>query len=334
MAVAKTILKIVAAVLMCLVIAILLFNLFLNIKLFEFYSNSKSVGEVPGLSDGGVQQGLDYVEESEALLTSCYMKSGGASRIYVSKGGKTTYTELYCEDGTEYDGHVGGICHSGEYLYVGDKGGVKVFNLRDVIDGKNKTTMLGAVELVNTASWCTINDGYLYAGTFSSVQDDSYPPEPEYMIVNPKNNAEMNCSIISVYKLSSDGEFGIDNSSPEKIISTIGRVQGGVFTDDGNLILSTSWGLTLSGFYFYDMTKAEGNTATYTEDGKSYPMIFLGTDSLTYKLEGPPMAEELVIVDGSLYIMNESASAKYIFGNLIGGRELYALPVKSSYFCK
>lgn len=334
MAVAKTILKIIAAALMCLVIAILLFNLFLNIKLFEFYSNSKSVGDVPGLSDGGVQQGLDYVEESEALLTSCYMNSGGASRIYVSKDGKTTYTELYRADGKEYDGHVGGICHSGEYLYVGAEGGVKVFPLSDVINGKDKATMLGEVKLINTASWCTVNNGYLYAGTFSSVEGDSYPPEPEYMIKSPKNEAEMNCSIISVYKLSEGGEFGVDNSAPEKIISTIGRVQGGVFTDDGNLILSTSWGLTLSGFYFYDMSKAEENTATYTEDGASYPMIFLGTDSLTYKLEGPPMAEELVIIDGNLYIMNESASAKYIFGNLIGGRELYTLPVKDSYFGK
>lgn len=334
MAVTKKILKIVAAVLMCLVIAILLFNLFLNIELSEFYSNSKSVGEVAGLNDGGVQQGLDYVEESSTLLTSCYMKNGGPSRIYASKDGKTTYTELYNQDGTAYDGHVGGICHNGNYLYVGAEGGVKVFLLSDVIEGKDKATMIGETKLINTASWCTVNGGYLYAGTFSSVEGDAYPPEAEYMIKNPKNENEMNCSIISVYKLSDTAEFGIDNSAPEKIISTIGKVQGGVFTSDGNLILSTSWGVTLSGFYFYDMAKANTNTATYTEDGKSYPMIFLGTDSLTYKLEGPPMAEELVIIDGSLYIMNESASAKYIFGNLIGGRELYAIPLKDSYFGK
>ena len=334
MAVTRKILKIVAAVLMCLVIARLLFNLFLNIEFSEFYSSAKGVGEVAGLNDGGVQQGLDYVEESKALLSSCYMTDDSASRIYVTKDGKTTYTELYNKDGTAYDGHVGGICHNGAYLYVGASGGIKVFSLADVLDGKDKTTMIGEVKLINTASWCTVNGGYLYAGKFSSIEDAAYQPAEEYMIKNPKNENEMNCSIISVYKLSAEAEFGIESENPELVMSCIGTVQGGVFTKDGNLILSTSRGIAPSRFYFYDMEKARTNTLTYTEDGKTYPMIFLGLDSLTYKLEGPPMAEEIVVIDGAMYIMNESACIKYLFGNLIGGRELYALPLKDSYFGK
>ena len=209
-----------------------------------------------------------------------------------------------------------------------------MFSLADVLDGKDKTTMIGEVKLLNTASWCTVNGGYLYAGKFSSIKDSAYQPSEEYMIKNPKNENEMNCSIISVYKLSADAEFGIESEKPELVMSSIGTVQGGAFTEDGNLILSTSRGISPSRFYFYDMEKAKTNTLTYTENGESYPMIFLGTDSLTYKLEAPPMAEEIVVIDGHMYIMNESACAKYIFGNLIGGRELYALPLKDSYFGK
>lgn len=35
------------------------------------------------------------------------------------------------------------------------------------------------------------------------------------------------------------------------------------------------------------------------------------------------MAEEIVTVDGRMYIMCESASNKYFFGNLIGGKWCY-----------
>ena len=336
MAIVKTVSKVVAIILLSVVVAILLFNLFLNIKLFEFYSSSRSVGDVPGLADGGVQQGLDYVKEEEALLASCYMADKSASRIYVTKGGKTVFTELAYADDKDYTGHVGGICHNGKYLYVGCKGGLKVYNLADILAG-GRAKMVGEVSLINTASWCTVYDGHIYAGTYSSITDAQYPAPDEYLIDNPKVANEKNCSIASVYKLSDaeDAVFGIDAKAPVNVLSTIGTVQGGVFTDDGNLVLSTSSGVTLSGFYFYDMAKAKTNTSTYThEDGTTYPLTYLGTDSLTYKLEGPPMAEELAIIDGYLYVMNESACSKYIFGNFIGGRELYTIKLQDKYFGK
>ena len=336
MTIVKNVIKILAMILLFVVVAILLFNLFLNIKLFEFYSTSVSIGDVPGLNDGGVQQGLDYVADKDTLLASCYMTDKSASRIYVTKDGKTSFTALKNEDGSDYTGHVGGICHNGNYFYVGKSGGLKVFKLDDILGG-GEAKAIGDVDLVNTASWCTVYDGVVYAGTFSDVTTPAYAPAPEFIIENPKVSGEANCSIISAYKLSDgdDATFGIDNSKPINIFSIIGCVQGGVFNKDGNLILSTSYGIALSGFHFYDMKKASENKLTYTHsDGQTYEMIFLGTDSLTKKLEGPPMAEELVIINDKLYVMNESASAKYIFGNLIGGRELYAVDLKDSYFGK
>lgn len=335
MTVVKNIVKIIALVLLFAIVAILLFNLFLNIKLFEFYSLSTSVGDVPGLGDNCVQQGLDYVEECDALLTSCYMTDKSTLRIYVTKDGKTTYTKLTNADGSPYTGHAGGICHNGNYLYVAYNSGLRVFKLDEVLAG-GETKMIGSVELINTASWCTVYDGKVYVGTYSDISSDKYAPKPEYIISNPKVSGEANCSIISVYNLS-DAEgstFGIDNSAPTEVISCIGRVQGGGINKDGNLILATSWGIALSGFYFYDMEKASENKTTYTEGGKTYDMIFLGTDSLTYTLEGPPMAEEVIVINEKLYIMNESASKKYFYGNLIGGRELYAFNLSDKHFGK
>lgn len=322
MTVAKKILKVVVGILLGLVLAILLFNLFLNFRYFEFYSRTVSVGEVAGLSDGLVQQGLDYVEESEALLTSGYMKDGSASRIYVTKGDKTTYTKLLEKDGKAYTGHAGGITHFENYLYVGTTCGLDVFTLSDVVEGKESTTKLGFIELSNTASWVTSHGGYIYAGRFSSVGDKSYPADEKHIIKSPSVVGEANCSVISVYKLNKNATLGVESNAPTRILSCIGRVQGGCFTDDGQLILSTSWGLTTSKFYFYDIDDAKKTTATVEESGA--PVYFLGTDCLNKVLEGPPMAEEIIALDGRMYIMNESASAKYVFGNFIGGRELYA----------
>ena len=40
------------------------------------------------------------------------------------------------------------------------------------------------------------------------------------------------------------------------------------------------------------------------------------------------MSEEIVIHDGRLFYLTESASKKYIFGNLIRGRHVYSLPIE------
>lgn len=335
MAVLKNIAKVIALILLFVIVAILLFNLFLNIKLFEFYSSSKSIGDVPGLNDGAVQQGLVYVEEENALLASCYMTDKSASRIYVMKDGKTTFTKLKKADGTDYTGHVGGICYYGDYLYAGKSNGLIVFNLDDIFSESGEAKAVGTVDLINTASWCTVYDGHIYAGTYLDPIGPQYMPSEEHIIPNPSVKGEANCSVMTKYKLTENGGcFGIDNTAPVDVYSIIGTAQGGVFTEDGRLIISTSRGIALSCFYFYDMEKAKDNKTTYTHEGKEYPTVFLGTDSLTYKLEGPPMAEEIVVINNTMYIINESACSKYLFGNLIGGRELYVVNIKDSWLGK
>lgn len=66
--------------------------------------------------------------------------------------------------------------------------------------------------------------------------------------------------------------------------------------------------------------------------GIAEPDIFisiyvLDSSTLVASFKAPPMAEKIIFVDGKLLTMCESASKKYFFGNLTGGRWCYATDV-------
>ena len=323
------------SVLLVLVLLILAFNVFLNIVFFDFFSGSRDMGELEGISDGFVHQGLDYVDGT--FLTAGYMKEKGPSRIYRTKDGKSLgYTELLKENGDAYTRHAGGITHSGEYLYLAGSTGFDVFPLEDVLNGEPTTTCLGTVESFNDPAWCTAYGGYIFGGSFACSDDDSYVPEANEVMTSP--DGSVNNSIITIFKLDGNAKLGID-PAPVAVISSGDKVQGACFTEDGNLILSTSWGLTVSKFLFYNLkdATAEGTAIlgkSEDSDGVCVPVYYLDSRTLTYTLKSIPMAEEIVIVDGRMYIMNESASHKYLFGNLIGGRRFYAYEITDEHFKK
>ena len=53
-------------------------------------------------------------------------------------------------------------------------------------------------------------------------------------------------------------------------------------------------------------------------------MYYLDSGSVTETIEAPPMSEEIVCLDGRLYVLNESACNKYIFGKLMSANDLYS----------
>ena len=60
-----------------------------------------------------------------------------------------------------------------------------------------------------------------------------------------------------------------------------------------------------------------------TVSGISIPLYELDSASLIKDYKFAPMSEEIVFVDGKLYTMCESASDKYIFGNLTNAKWCY-----------
>ena len=332
MKIAKRIIKITAIVLTSIVALLLAFNLVLNVIYYDFFSNTESNGEVPGISDGFVQQGLDYCDGS--FLVSGYMKDKSASRIYIMRDGETVgYTTLAKENGSPYTAHAGGVTHFGEYVYMAGSGSgtFDVFKLADVLDGGD-AKLIGKVDSFNAPAWVTVyNNEYILAGSFAEAGNPDYPPEDYEKITTPAGDE--NVSLITVFKLDATKteSYGID-PTPVAVISSANKIQGAYCLDGGRIITSSSWSIYSSEFRFYNFDKETKGEITL--DGATLPLYYLDSASLASTVKGLPMAEEIVVLGDDMYIMNESACGKYIFGNLIGGREFYSYKITDEHFKK
>ncbi len=334
----KVLLSIVGALVALVLLVIVGANLAGRIVMNEFYSKAEKAFKTPGISDGFVQQGFDYVAEDDVFLVTGYMNDKSASRVYVvDKEGRATYTELKKQNGDDFTGHTGGIERNGEYVYITGGSGVEVFSYADILSAKGETKRLGTVKTYTDPAHCYIHEGYLYTGSFY-IESDYETPDHEWMTTP---SGEKNPSVITVFKLDDSKEFGIDNSAPVAVISSRRCVQGMCFTDDGKIVLSTSYGLSISQLFFYDTAKmtADPNKTVFESAYKpedkeenfrfeNVKFYYLDESNQVDVLKTPPMAEELVYRDGKIYIMSESASNKYIFGKLTSGNNVYAYQYK------
>ena len=345
-----------AIAVIAIIFSVLTFGLVYKLSYYKFFSQAESNMQVPGLEDGFVQQGFDYIPAeldengkitSDAFfLASGYMKDHSASRVYIMTGNDTTAITLYNADGSAYTGHAGGIAHYGDLVYIADEdnnGDVAVFSLADILgtddeeegnDGKATVKTTIAMPEGFEASFCTVyNVGarpYLFVGRFAKEGHEKYGRVDDHKVTV---GDETNSSLILAYELGGNTDTGLLIGKPSFAISIPDLVQGMCFAGENRIILSTSWSLSASHLYFYEIDLTVNSTGVNkTIDGVEIPVHFLGSDALKLDLKCPPMAEEMVFVDGKVYIMNESASKKYIFGNFIGGRKLYSYPAGDDQF--
>ena len=325
--------------LVIILVAVLGFKLFDYIRAFEFYNNAEVAFKTPGVNNSDfVPQGMDYVENDKVFIFTGYMSDSTASRVYVRhEDGTLTYTQLVYNDGRAYNEHTGGIECYGDYIFITDTTGIFLFSYADVLAGKKTTPVIYEAPLHVDPAHCFIysKDGkdYLLVGSFYYA--NNYETPLHERITTP--GGETNPSVILIYPLNPDATQASEVVAEEPIaaISTPQKVQGLCFTDDGRMVLSTSWGFTSSEILFYDEEKIESTKVENyqfvgeTKKGKKFDITvdLYFADSTTYadKIVAPPMSEELVYLDGKIYIFNESACNKYIFGKLTTGFGTYAL---------
>ena len=344
-----------AVVLGILLVAVLGFKLYDYIGAAEFYNNSEVVFATPGVVDSNfVPQGMTYDEKADRYFFTGYMgkpiigELGDdiAARVYVrNSDGSVTFTRLLNADGTPYTDHTGGVEFFGDYVYVTgeDSHGLDVFSAKDIIEGKSETKMLGTVKTYNspahTYTFDYNGERYILAGSYHKDETVYLTPEHE-KFTTPAG--DKNTSVMTVFKLDANAEFGI-NPTPVALISAREMIQGICITPDGQMVISSSWGLATSNLFFYDLSKVQStvldkyegtitygdledeNANRYEEDFsfENVPVYFVDSSCLVNTVVAPPMSEELVCKDGLIVVFCESACNKYMFGKISTGYSTY-----------
>lgn len=318
----KWILRIIAALLALLLLAVGVFILRDRILYADFYKVDQKEMKVPGLWDGYVSQGFDYFEERDVYLTCGYHKSGEASRIYILDGEEQLRVDMKNPDGSDYTGHTGGIDTYGKYVYITADTGCDLFLIEDVFDGDGVATKVDRVPSCNDPAYCTIQGDYLFVGSF--YDPGKYETPMEHRLVSPAG--DQNTAILAVYAL--DKETGKPVSdTPRLLFSTTSQIQGMTFVGKNVMVLASSYGLSTGKLRFYDLSRITSAQSTLTINETKVPVCFLDSSNLMKTVELPPMTEEIVCRNGRILIMNESACTKYWFGKLTSGNHVRSIPL-------
>lgn len=285
----------------------------LNVAKFGIYSDyygaRSALCKNPGLSDGFVCQGVAVAESEGVVLISGYMKNKTASRIYVVslEGADAYYVEL-SREGKVYTGHAGGIATTGKNVYLANAGKIYTFSLIDLLTAKGGAVVeIGKGTKVNTnASFVYTDEQFLYVGEFHD--GGAY-------VIEGHESATADGTYYAYCT-----KYALDDLSTSLAVYAIrNKVQGICFTPNGKVVLSTSYGLTDTVYYIYDLAKV--TDAQKTVDGA--PLYYL--DQLEKEVKGPAMGEDLDYYDGKIVTLTESASDKYIFGKLFGADKVVLL---------
>ena len=310
----KLICKILAIILGAAVTLALVTLIGLNAAKFFIYSDyyqiKEDVCKNPGLSDGFVCQGICAYEREggDVILVSGYMKDKSASRIYVTTTENESYYVLLASGGEKFTGHAGGISVLGENIYLANGKKVYTIPLASVLSAKGGDVIdVGEGAAVNNNASFIYSDGkYLYVGEFHDGG--------AYVVEGHENETAegTHYAICSVYEA---GKFEV----PVRVYSIRNKVQGICFTSSGKVVLSTSYGLSDSVYYVYDLESATDSQKTFD----SAPLYYL--DRLEREIKGPAMAEGLDEYNGRIITLTESASDKYIFGKFFFADKIVAL---------
>lgn len=295
----------------------------------QYYKESSKAFKMPGLSDGVIHQGLDYDERSSSFFMCGYMLDDSASRLYVvnKASGDAKMLKFAKADGSAFSGHAGGVAVHGDYIYLAgsSSGCVYVYSYAEAISASNGDSIRSLGEyLVKTdndkirVSFTGISENRLILGEY-------YKSEKSYS--TPKNHhvqtADGEAGGIAIGIPFSDHADAIFGLAPQADIAySLPNLTQGVTSHNGRFYASTSAGLSYSKIYNYDLSQAKnvGNTSIID---LILPTYALDTSCLIAVKTTLPMAEELVVVDDEMYISTESASKRFLFGNLLGARYMW-----------
>ena len=309
-------LKIIGKVVLGIVIVCLGFALAQPLIYNRYYQTAKTEFKVDGLMDGLIPQGMTYVKEADTWLYTGYMKDDQPTRLYIVTEDSSRYIELYTPEGA-YEGHAGGISYENNMVYLasggsGESNRVYMFSLSDVLDANTTTIVMeNHFHPYTKASYCYVNDGMLWIGEFE---------DGGKFLTDESHHVNFNRALIVGYEIN---ETGLVDEKVDVVLSSGSRVQGMAMDENGNIALSTSYGIASSHLmYYHSLDKQEKHT--FTIEGEEVVMYILDNFSCIFDIKAPQMAEGIVFKDGRLYVLYESCTLKYYFGILTKGKFVHS----------
>jgi len=306
----KSIMFVIIGILALILVTIIGLNIAKHFIYSDYYSIKTDICKNPGLNDGFVCQGIAVSEDNNVILVCGYMKDKSNSRIYVTDFDSNSYYVELTRGGEKYTGHAGGLAITGDTVYIANAKKIYSFPLSSVLSASNGDIVdIGTGTKVNTnASFVYTDEEYLYVGEFHDGG--------KYVIENHEHETAegVHYAICTKYALS-------DLETPIAVYTLRNNVQGICFTPNGKVVLSTSYGLTDTIYYVYDLDSAADSGLTF--DGA--PVYYL--DDLEKEIHGPAMGEDLDYFNGRIITLTESASQKYIFGKLFGATKIVGLKI-------
>lgn len=285
----------------------------------DYYSIEKSVAKIPGIDDSFVMQGLTLLDdESQTIAIGGYTSNKTASRIYITNPQNEVRKITFTDNGEPFLGHSGGIAISNDTFYLanGDGRGSGVYMLDASKIKDPSTTELELErdktfkEVEGSASFVFANDDYLYIGEFHDGG--------KYVTNHPltTRSGKEYKAIVRKYALD-DKEL----ANPICYYSIPNKVQGFAIMKDGDIALSTSYGLSSSYYYVYK------EKDIYLSDTKIDGVDTYVLDNAAITLKAPAMSEDLDFnpTNNRLYIVTEAASNKYIFGKFFNAYDINSL---------
>ena len=333
---AKKVIITILVVLVALVAIVLIgARIYFRAPVSAYYKASEKAFVIPGLMDNMTPQGLDYVSSVDTYLICGYQKDGAPSRIYRVDGatGKDDgYVVMGDENGNGIKPHAGGLASHGEYLFVaGDEDAcINVYSLNDVLSAKSGDVVkkLGSFstkfldDKINVA-WICFSDDCMIVGEF--YREPNYPTPDDHVF--EWGEGDVNHALALCYRISDDEDarFGLE-IKPCNVLSLPDQVQG-IEVYDNKIWLSQSYATSKSTISCYNAFDDASNKFVDVKNVGIINVFALDSKTFVSSFEAPPMAEEIFILDGKMYIMCESASNKYVFGNFTGARWCYATDI-------
>lgn len=307
-----TVLAIVSGFLACLVLIYCIVDLCTPLFFREFYRDAEKSVKIPGLSEDFVPQGFAYSESLSAYLVCGYMANSEQSRIYVVDGdGQYKEIRLKNEDGTDYTGHAGGISCNKNDVYISNNKKIYYLSLESVKNARDLESLAfeGRFDVPCRASFTFCDDEMLWVGEF---YNDGYNTDASHKI--PTADGENNAFVLG-YKLSDGGMYGVANlETPDIAYSVCDKVQGMAITEDGRVVLSTSYGLANSELKIYNPENAK--MLEYGYKDKVIPLGVLDSTCLEKSVTMPWGSEDIDVFNGRIVIGFEFGAKKYGGGML------------------